>query len=217
MTRLPPPPVPPGHPEPATGLPDGADGLLRDLAAHDPSLAGHSQRVRRYAYLLAAALGLNRQETRRLAWAAQLHEVGKVVVPRSILMKPGPLTPAEHRRVREHPAAGERLAAACVGEPEVLAAIRSHHERFDGHGYPDGLAGRQIPHLARVLAVADGFDAMTSPRPYRAALSRPEALDELRRAAGTQYDGPVVEAFLALAGRAEKNPPTRVGCVLWFC
>jgi HD-GYP domain-containing protein (c-di-GMP phosphodiesterase class II) len=218
-TRLSPPPTAPGQPKSAFGLARGVDRLLKKLAVHDPAVLGHSQRVSRWATLLAAEIGLGQGQTRRLNLAARLHDVGKLTLPRSLLAKPGPLSPDEYQHIQEHPAAGEHLVARVLSDQEVLAAIRGHHERWDGRGYPDGLAGRQIPLLARILAVADGFDAMTSTRPYRAARSWAQALDILRQGAGTQYDSALVDAFLAVVPLAKKissAPPTAASCMLWF-
>jgi HD-GYP domain-containing protein (c-di-GMP phosphodiesterase class II) len=171
---------------------------LRTLQAHDPETVGHCWRVRRHALRLAVALGLGRGACRQLALAAVLHDVGKVEVPRAVLQKPGRLTAEESLRVQRHPAAGERLLAPDVRDPVVLAAIRHHHERHDGAGYPDRLRGERIPLLARVLALADCYDAMRSDRPYRPGLSRAAALAAVRQGAGTQFDPHLAAAFLAL-------------------
>jgi diguanylate cyclase len=171
---------------------------MRALGEHDPETVGHCWRVRRHALRLAVALGLGRGACRQLAVAAVLHDVGKVEVPRAVLQKPGRLTAEESLRVQRHPAVGERLLAADVRDPVVLAAIRHHHERHDGTGYPDRLRGEAVPLLARVLALADCYDAMRSDRPYRPGLSRPAALAAVRQGAGTQFDPRVAAAFLAL-------------------
>ena len=174
------------------------DSLVRSLEARHPSTKGHSLRVARYALCLAEALGLDRGQIRRLSLAARLHDIGKIGTPDGILNKPGPLTEAEYAAVRRHPVVGERILAPVVRDPAVLAAVRGHHERFDGAGYPDALKGSQIPLLARILAVADCFDALTSPRAYRGALPAARALGVLRQGAGTQFDPALVGAFLAL-------------------
>jgi HD-GYP domain-containing protein (c-di-GMP phosphodiesterase class II) len=171
---------------------------LRALAVHDPETVGHCWRVRRHTLRLAVALGLGRGASRQLALAAVLHDVGKVEVPRTVLQKPGRLTAEELLRVQQHPVAGERLLAADVRDPVVLAAIRNHHERHDGAGYPDRLRGETVPLLARVLALADCYDAMRSDRPYRPGLSRPAALAVVRQGAGTQFDPHLAALFLAL-------------------
>jgi len=171
---------------------------LRLLQAHDPETVGHCWRVRRHALRLAVALGLGRGACRQLALAAVLHDVGKVEVPRAVLQKPGRLTAEESLRVQRHPAAGERLLAGDVQDPVVLAAIRHHHERHDGAGYPDRLRGERVPLLARVLALADCYDAMRSDRPYRPGLSRSAALAAVRQGAGTQFDPCLTAVFLSL-------------------
>ena len=146
------------------------DSLVRTLEARDAYTSGHSMRVRSYTLKLARALRLDGKAKKRLSLAAKLHDIGKVGLPETILNKPGALTAAEFKVVREHPVVGERILSSVIRDhPLVLAAIRGHHERYDGSGYPDGLAGEQIPFLARVLAVADCFDALTSARAYRAA------------------------------------------------
>jgi two-component system cell cycle response regulator len=130
---------------------------------------------------------------------AQLHDIGKLAVPDSILMKPGPLDAEEWEVVRQHTLAGELIVGRVPGLDAVADAVRSSHERWDGHGYPDGLAGQDIPLAARIVSVADSYAAMTTPdRPYREPLTPEEAEDEVIRCAGTQFDPVVVEAFLAV-------------------
>jgi len=172
------------------------DSLVRTMEERDPYTAGHSRRVRRHCLRLADALGLPDRQRRLLSLAAKLHDIGKVGVPEAVLNKPGPLTDAERRLVRDHPVIGERILAPIIRRPEVLGAVRSHHERLDGGGYPDGLAGDRVPLLARLIAVADCFDALTTSRAYRAALPAAEALEVLRADAGTHLDPHVVGAFL---------------------
>ncbi len=174
------------------------DSLVRTLEARHPSTCGHSLRVRNYTVRLAALLGWPECEQRRVGLAAKLHDIGKVGIPEDILNKPDLLTAAEEAVVREHPVIGERILTPIIRGRSVLAAIRGHHERWDGGGYPDGLAGERIPLLARVIAVADCFDALTSCRPYRDPLPRREALEILRAGAGTQFDPSLVPAFAGL-------------------
>ena len=191
-------PSPFGAGPPAPGPEAVVGRWMRALQAHDPETVGHCWRVRRQALRLAVALGLGRGACRQLALAAVLHDVGKVEVPRTVLQKPGRLTAEESLRVQRHPAAGERLLAADVRDPVVLAAIRNHHERHDGAGYPDRLRGETVPLLARVLALADCYDAMRSDRPYRPGLSRQAALAVVRQGAGSQFDPRLAAAFLVL-------------------
>ena len=172
------------------------DSLVRTLEERDESTAGHSARVRRCASRLAAAVGLGPRERRQLLLAAKLHDIGKLGVPDALLNKPGPLDAEERRLVEQHPVIGQRILSPVIRSRPVLAAIRGHHERLDGGGYPDGLRGAQIPLLARLLTVADCFDALTSARAYRDALSVPEALDVLRAGAGTQFEREFVRALI---------------------
>jgi putative two-component system response regulator len=173
----------------------GIDSLVRALEARDPYTTGHSLRVRRYAVRLADVLGLDGRQRKRLSLAAKLHDVGKVGVPEAVLNKPRELSKEEFRLVQAHPVIGERILAPIIRNREVLAGIRSHHERLDGAGYPDGLQGAKIPLLARVITVVDCFDALTTSRAYRAALSIRGAVDELRAGAGTQFEPAFVRAF----------------------
>jgi response regulator RpfG family c-di-GMP phosphodiesterase len=175
------------------------DSLVRTMEESDPYTAGHSFRVRRYAMRLAEAVGLDVRQRRQVSLAAKLHDIGKVGVPEAVLNKPGRLTAEEDRLVREHPVIGERILAPVLRNRHVLAAIRGHHERCDGSGYPDGLRGERIPLLARLIAIPDVFDALTTSRAYRAALPVGEALTILRDGAGSHFDPTFVRAFLAVA------------------
>jgi putative nucleotidyltransferase with HDIG domain len=177
----------------------GIDSLVRTIEERDHYTAGHSMRVRRYSLALARAMGLSERLKRRLTLAAKLHDIGKVAIPDTILHKPGVLTQAEEAIIREHPVTGERILTPIIRNREVLAAIRGHHERLDGSGYPDGLRGDQVPLLARMIAIPDVFDALTSSRAYREALPLVGALDVLRRGAGTHFDRELVRAFLLIA------------------
>jgi response regulator RpfG family c-di-GMP phosphodiesterase len=174
----------------------GVHSLVRTLEARDPCTCGHSLRVRDYVLNLADFLGWDRRQQRRLSLVARLHDIGKVALPESVLNKPDVLSDEEQFLVREHPVLGERILTPILRSRAVLAGIRGHHERFDGSGYPDGLAGERIPVLARAVAVADCFDALTSARSYRAAIARREALEYLRAGAGTQFDPAFVLPFV---------------------
>jgi polar amino acid transport system substrate-binding protein len=127
---------------------------------------------------------------------ALLHDIGKIGIPDSILFKPGPLTDEEFEFIKQHPVRGAELVRTNNGLREIVPLIRHHHERYDGHGYPDGLQGREIPLEARILCVADSVQAMESDRPYRKALSRHEIISEIKENAGTQFDPVIVKAFL---------------------
>ncbi len=173
--------------------------VLKDLTAalesKDPYTHGHSQRVERHSYRTAAAMGLSAEDIEDLRKAAALHDVGKIRVPDRILRKAGELTPEERIIVEEHAVVGAWMVSS-VGNADVVAAVRHHHERWDGAGYPDGLAGADIPLFARVIAVADAYDAITSTRPYRASSGRDDAVKALRANAGAQFDPEVVETFI---------------------
>jgi HD-GYP domain-containing protein (c-di-GMP phosphodiesterase class II) len=145
----------------------------------------------------AEALGLSPDEVENVRHASELHDVGKVAIPDAILGKPGPLTDEEWTFVRRHTVIGERIILAAPALARVATLVRSSHERWDGMGYPDALDGDAIPVGARIVAVADAFAAMIAGRPYRAARTPEEALDELRLAAGTQFDPAVVDAWCA--------------------
>jgi response regulator RpfG family c-di-GMP phosphodiesterase len=175
------------------------DSLVLTVEARDHYTSGHSLRVRQYSLRLAKILGLPRRLLKQLSVAAKLHDIGKVGVPDVILNKPGLLTEDEFKAVRQHPVIGERILAPIIHNPEVLTAIRSHHERLDGQGYPDGLAGAAIPLLARLLTVADCFDAMTTARAYRPAMPLPQAVEVLHQGAGQQFEPEFVRAFVDLA------------------
>jgi response regulator RpfG family c-di-GMP phosphodiesterase len=174
------------------------NSLVMVLEARDPYTSGHSRRVRQYALLLGQAAGLERRARQALGLAAKLHDLGKIGVPEAVLNKPAFLTQEEFEIVREHPIISERILAPVIRNREVLAAIRGHHERLDGLGYPDGLTGEQVPLLARLLAIADCFDALTSARSYRRPLPVPQAFEVLRERAGTQFDAEFVRIFIEM-------------------
>ena len=169
-------------------------GLVTALEARVPGAAAHAERVATQSRRVARRLGLTSREARRVECAARLHDVGKIIVSPEILEKPGRLVPCEHAEIQRHAIFGARLVAS-LEDPELIAIVRHHHERWDGKGYPDGLKGEDIPLGARIIAVADSFDAMTSDRPYRRALSHATALAEIERNSGIQFDPQVVEAF----------------------
>jgi HD-GYP domain-containing protein (c-di-GMP phosphodiesterase class II) len=172
--------------------------FVRAIDARDPYTARHSEKVAAYAVELAQALGLPAPACERIRLGALLHDVGKLALERSVLQKVGPLSDDEWRQVRRHPGLSAHIIGGVAHFAAFLPAARHHHERYDGHGYPDGLAGTDIPLDARVLAVADSYDAMTSYRSYRAALPHAEAIRRLEAGAGSQFDPVCVEAFAAL-------------------
>ncbi len=173
------------------------DVLLQALAERHPDLGSHSDVVADLAESTATRLGLSQEEVRTVRLAAELHDVGKVAVPDSILSKPAALNDEEWQFIRRHTLIGERIIAAAPALEAVARLVRSSHERWDGTGYPDALAGERIPLGARIIAVSDAFDAMTSTRPYSRPRRPAEAMHELRSCAGAQFDPVVVEAFCA--------------------
>jgi HD-GYP domain-containing protein (c-di-GMP phosphodiesterase class II) len=189
------------------------DSLVRLQEECDPCTAGHSRRVRVYALRLAEAVGLGPRQRAHLSLAAKLHDIGKAGVPEAILHKPDALTPDEGNIIRLHPVIGERILAPIVRSRAVLSAVRGHHERLDGSGYPDGLRGEQIPLLARLLAVPDCFDALTSSRAYRAALPVSQALGALCAGAGTHFQPEFVQAFLRVMASSPRGEPVAVAMV----
>lgn len=166
------------------------------LEARDPYLRGHSARVTQFAEGLARALGWRRDELELLRLGGLLHDVGKIAVSVGILRKPGPLTREELDQIRRHPVTGARLVECFEDFEAALPYVLHHHEWWDGSGYPHGLRGGEIPVEARVLCVADAFDAMTSRRAYRSALSVEQALAELERCSGSQFDPELATTFV---------------------
>ena len=182
-------------------------GLAEALDLRDAGTGDHSRVVGRYAELLARELGLSPARVERVRLAGVLHDIGKIGLSDAVLRKPGPLDEDEWREVRRHPEVGARILGASEYN-DIREWVLAHHERWDGDGYPRRLRGDQIPLEARILAVADAFEAMTSDRTYRAAVGRDAAIDELRRGAGSQFDPEVVRAFLTVAERPDgENGP----------
>lgn len=176
---------------------EGAQTLAHALEAKDAYTRGHSRRVREYAVRTAVLLGYTGDFLDNLRLGAELHDIGKIGTREAILNKPGGLTPDEFRHIAEHTVLGERILAPLARDRPVLTRIaRSHHERLDGDGFPDGLRGDAIPVEARIVAVVDAFDAMTTNRAYRPSRQPAEAMEELHRCAGLQFDPDVVAAFL---------------------
>ena len=175
--------------------------LVDEIEAKDYYTLGHVHRVGSMAYAIGKELGLSPAQLHDVVIAAQMHDVGKIGTPDAVLLKAGPLTTDEAATMRQHTILGGEIAARVEALQPVAAAIRAHHERFDGAGYPDGLAATNIPLAARIVSVADTYDAMTSTRPYREAMSRETALAEIARVRGTQLDPSCVDAFLAIARR----------------
>jgi response regulator RpfG family c-di-GMP phosphodiesterase len=174
------------------------EALGSALDTRDVGTEAHSRRVHGYALSTAREYGLDDHQMIDLAHGVLLHDIGKIGIPDAILLKPGPLTPEEWKTMRTHPEIGARLIESVPFLRGAIPVVRHHHERWDGTGYPDGLAGRDIPLGARIFAVVDAFDAMTFDRPYSKAISFDAARAEIRRCAGSHFDPGVVEAFMRI-------------------
>jgi len=174
------------------------------IDAKSPWTKGHSERVTNYAVSIAKEMGLKDKDIETLRTAALLHDIGKIGTPGVILDKPGKLTAEEFALVKMHPAKGEEILIPISQLRDILPVIRSHHERIDGKGYPDGLKGEGIHPLARIICVADSFDSMMSERPYRPSPGKEYAISELKRCSGTQFDPEVVEASLRVLDKSQE-------------
>lgn len=188
---------------------DSTLALLAMLGERDAQTCCHSKATGEWARRLCTAMGLSKELTDFIALCALLHDIGKISTPESILFKPGPLTSAEWDVMRDHSAAGQRILMQIPTLARCALIVRAHHERWDGLGYPDALAGENIPFEARVVAVADSFHAMISDRPYRKAIPPRRALEILQAGRGTQWDPIVVDAMLGLFNAADKKPAQR--------
>jgi putative two-component system response regulator len=185
--------------------------LADALELKDPYTRGHSVRVSQYGVAIANTLGLGSTLVAQIELGGHLHDVGKIGVREEVLRKAGPLTNEEYEHIMTHPVLGWQILEPLLGDnPVALNIVRSHHERFDGKGVPDKFSGTDIPREARIIAVADAFDAMMSKRPYRNGLTFTEAMAELRRVAGSQFDPEVVDAFFEVA-RSETFVPDNSG------
>jgi putative two-component system response regulator len=182
--------------------------LNNALEARDKYTSGHSQRVTDLAAAITRSMGLSPETIDSIVVAGMVHDIGKIGITEAILNKPSALTEAEFEEIKKHPEIGERILAPVAADEEILKYVRGHHERWDGKGYPDGLAGEQIPLGARILAVADAFEAMTSERPYRKALSPEVAFAEIERCKGAQFDPKIAEIMLQSRKGAGKNNST---------
>ncbi len=170
--------------------------LAYALEAKDKYTSGHSQRVADIAVAIAKEMGLSNETIDKVKLGGRLHDIGKIGVRESVLNKPGSLTDKEFQQIQEHPGIGEHILAPIADDEEILRLVRSHHERYDGSGYPDRLKDTQILLAARILAVSDAYEAMTSERPYRTAMGDKAASAEIERGKGTQFDPEVADAFL---------------------
>lgn len=179
--------------------------LAHAMEAKDSYTQGHSRRVASDAVRVAQYLALPPEEVEDLRLAGLLHDIGKIGVHEKVLSKPGKLDKEEWELVRQHPVLAEMILSPIAELGGIIKVIRHHHERYDGQGYPDGLKGNEIPLGARILAVADSYDAMTSARPYRAAHSAQDAIAEIERQSGTQFDPVIATAFISAAASGERG------------
>jgi HD-GYP domain-containing protein (c-di-GMP phosphodiesterase class II) len=177
--------------------------LARSVEEKDEATEGHCHRLERLAILTGERLGLSARRLADLSYAAYLHDIGKVKVPSEILAKTEALTDQEWIEMRRHPEYGEQMLREKDFLRGAAPIVRAHHERYDGTGYPDGLRGDEIPIEARVIAVVDAYDAITSERPYQRAMAKKKALEELRLGAGTHFDARVVRAFTSIVAEGE--------------
>ncbi len=173
-----------------------AETLAEALDARDSYTAGHGLRVADYALAIARELGVSQHQAEYTRVGAQLHDIGKIGIPDGILLKPGPLTPEEFGLIKLHPQIGRRILEKDRSFEPLLGVVELHHENWDGSGYPYGLAGQKIPLEARIVRVADTFDAMITDRAYRPGFTPQEAMEEIRKGAGSVFDPAVAKAFL---------------------
>jgi len=183
--------------------------LAAAIDAKDPYTRGHSERVSSYSMAISRHLGLNQEEVFRVHIAAILHDVGKLGIRESILNKPGGLSDEEFEVMRQHPSIGAQIMSPIRMLKDIIPGIRNHHETWDGTGYPDHLSGEEIPMVARIIGVADTFDAMTTTRPYQQAMTLDYVLQKMRSMSGSRFDPVVVEAFIAAVEAGDISPPTR--------
>lgn len=182
--------------------------IISSLEEKDAYTHGHSFRVAEYTVLLAEEIGLSEIEIREAELSALFHDIGKIGIPDSILLKPGRLTQSEFEIMKSHPVRSGKIIEKITALRNLVPGIVYHHERFDGLGYPEGIKGDAIPLYARMILIADTFDAMTSTRPYRLALEKETAFRELERCSGTQFDPYLVDCFIRVMRRFESSKKT---------
>ena len=187
-------------------LKNSVRAMLAALEVRDAYTHGHVVRGSLYALMLGRALKLPREKLIQLELGALLHDIGKIGIPDHILFKPGPLTREEYEIMKRHPMISAKIIASIGSLKPVVPVVRHHQERIDGKGYPDGLKDGEIPLLARIIYISDAFDAMTTDRPYRKAMSEKSALEELERHAGTQFDAKLTSLFIREYKRKKHLP-----------
>ncbi len=190
--------------DPGVRAPDAVNALMASLAAKDPTTASHATRCSSYVAKLAAELDLDARQTSIIRLASLLHDIGKLAVPDRLLFKPGPLDEEEWAEMKGHTTAAVDILSSVPSISDIIPTVLHHHEQFDGSGYPDGLAGEDIPLGSRILLVTDAFDAMTTDRPYRSAMPAAEAIKEIERNRGGQFDPAIVDAFLTALSRERR-------------
>ncbi|MDI6736813.1 MAG: GAF domain-containing protein [bacterium] len=181
------------------------EALASEIETRNPYTRGHSERVTHYSAEIAKRLGFNIREIETIKYAGLLHDLGKIGISDDVLLKPGKLTDEEYEQMKHHPIKSESILRIIAFLREILPIVRHHHEHYNGKGYPDGLKGEQIPLGARIIAVADAFDAITSDRPYRQAKSMEEAVEIIKECTETQFDPQVVQTFLEIIAREEEK------------
>lgn len=177
---------------------DSIETLRYTVEAKDPYTRGHSDRVAEYSVLIGEKLGLSEEDLRTLRIGGLFHDIGKIGIPDSILLKESKLTDDEYSQIKNHPTIGAHILQNATIFQDILPIVKHHHERYDGNGYPSRLKGEEIPYFARIAAVADTFDAMTSKRTYRNAIPLEEVKEEIKRCEGTQFDPSIAETFLEI-------------------
>ena len=177
---------------------DMVETLRFTVEAKDSYTRGHSDRVSEYSVLIGQKVGLPEEQIKTLRIGGLFHDIGKIGIPDSILLKPGKLTDDEYSEIKNHPSIGAHILGSATIFQDIIPIVKHHHEKYDGRGYPSGLKGEEIPYLARIAAIADTFDAMTSRRSYRDALDLQYVKDEIKKCEGTQFDPQLAEAFLEI-------------------
>jgi HD-GYP domain-containing protein (c-di-GMP phosphodiesterase class II) len=175
---------------------DSVKMLVEAIDAKDSYTRGHSDRVRKWSVALAEKLGFSEKRLESLEFGALLHDIGMIGIKDEVLQKPDPLNSMEYEHIQEHPLIGVKIVEGGSSFKDEIPMIRHHHERFDGSGYPDGLVGENIPLEARIISIADAFDAMSSLRPYRREMSQEDALVEMEKGKGKQFDPKILEIFI---------------------